>query len=81
MIAPQLTPPERMKRIRTLLPELQVLDALHHDTALPLQKRAEAGNGIVDRCLEIVAHLNALEDCGALKDAEDVIEFAYQGVA
>lgn len=81
MIEPRLTPPERMKRIRELLPELQVLDELRHDAALPLQRRSEAGSGIVGRCVEIVAHLNALEECGALSDAEDVIEFAYSGVA
>lgn len=64
-----MTPPERMARVRALLPEIGGID---------LKDMRRVDIALIG---EIYRNLAALEECGALQDAEDIIEFTYGGAA
>ena len=81
MIAPDMNPPMRMRRLRALLPQASA----HHDTMrsaeLPSQMKADATRDYVNAVDEIVAHLLVLEELGVLSDAQDMVDFTYGGKA
>lgn len=72
-------PVTRIQRLRALLPIAAQRSAEMRDGDLTSQRRADATRAYVDAVDEVVDHLLALEERGALQDAEDVITFAYGG--
>lgn len=72
-------PPDRIRRVRELLPAAAQRGSEMRDTDLTSQQRADVARAYVATVDEIIDHLLALEEGGAMQDAEDVIIFAYGG--